>query len=99
MAGILKPVIGRTFPLDRAAEAFRLEQVRLANGAISQIDLFVIEQTLVNAESALAASDAALVSDQVSVFKALGGGWDDPAPVPLPPLPSKAAAKATRKPG
>ena len=82
---------------DSAAEAFRLEQVRLANGAVSQVDLFVIEQTLVNAESALASSDAALVNDQVSVFKALGGGWDDPAPIPLPPLPSKANEKAARR--
>ena len=84
---------------DSAAEAFRLEQVRLANGAVSQVDLFVIEQTLVNAESALAASDTALVTDQVSVFKALGGGWDDPAPIPLPPLPSKANEKAARRAG
>ena len=75
---------------DAAGEAYRLSQVRLANGAISQLDLFVIEQTLVNADASLASSEAALVNDQVSVFKALGGGWDDPAPVPLPPLPSKA---------
>ena len=83
---------------DQAGEAYRLSQVRLQNGAISQLDLFVIEQTLVNADAALASSEAALVNDQVSVFKALGGGWDHPAPVPLPPLPSKAnetrAAKA-----
>ena len=81
---------------DSAGQAFHIEQVRLANGAVSQIDLFVIEQTLVNAQSALAASDAALINDQVSVFKALGGGWDDPAPVPLPPLPSKANERAAR---
>jgi outer membrane protein, multidrug efflux system len=84
---------------DNAQRAFDIEQVRLQNGAVSQLDLFVIEQTLVNAEAALAASDAALVNDQVSVFKALGGGWDDPAPVPLPPLPSKANEKAVRKAG
>ncbi|MBE7217736.1 MAG: TolC family protein [Caulobacteraceae bacterium] len=78
---------------DNAAEAYRLSQVRLQNGAISQLDLFVIEETLVSADAALAASDAALINDQVSVFKALGGGWNDPAPIPLPPLPSKANAR------
>ena len=71
--------------------------MRLQNGAISQLDLFVIEQTLVNAEATLAASDAALVNDQVSVFKALGGGWNDPAPIPLPPLPSKAKERRAAK--
>ena len=82
---------------DNAAEAFRLEQVRLQNGAVSQLDLFVIEQTLVGAEATLAASDAALVNDQVSVFKALGGGWEDPAPIPLPAAPTKANAARAAK--
>ncbi len=84
---------------DNAQRAFDIEGVRLQSGAVSQLDLFVIEQTLVNTEAALAASDAALVNDQVSVFKALGGGWDNAAPVPLPPLPSKANEKAARKAG
>jgi hypothetical protein len=39
----------------------------------------------VNASSLLATSDQALASDQVTVFKALGGGWEQAPPVkPLP---------------
>jgi outer membrane protein TolC len=43
------------------------------------------EQTLVSADAAIAASDAAIVQDQIAVFKALGGGWrpsSDPASTP-----------------
>jgi NodT family efflux transporter outer membrane factor (OMF) lipoprotein len=34
------------------------------------------ERTLANAESAVAASDAKLATDQVALFLALGGGWE-----------------------
>ena len=38
-----------------------------------------------SADAALSASDQALASDQVTVFKALGGGWEQaPALQPLP---------------
>ncbi len=35
------------------------------------------DRTLANAESALAASDAQLAADQVQLFLALGGGWEN----------------------
>jgi outer membrane protein TolC len=38
----------------------------------------VTEQVLVAADAALAMSDAALAQAQISVFKALGGGWQRP---------------------
>jgi outer membrane protein TolC len=34
------------------------------------------DRTLANAESAVAASDALLAADQVTLFLALGGGWE-----------------------
>jgi hypothetical protein len=37
--------------------------------------LVASEQFLVSADAAVAASDAALVQDQIAVFKTLGGGW------------------------
>ena len=55
--------------------------VRYQGGEASYLDLLSAEQTLVDADQALAASDQALASDQVSVFKALGGGWQG-APKP-----------------
>jgi outer membrane protein, multidrug efflux system len=44
-------------------------------GALSNLDLLTTEQSLVALDAAVAASDAALVLDQIAVFKALGGGW------------------------
>jgi NodT family efflux transporter outer membrane factor (OMF) lipoprotein len=65
--------------------AFRLATVRYRAGEASYLDLISAQTDLVNASAALAASDQALASDQVTVFKALGGGWEQaPAVEPLP---------------
>ena len=44
-------------------------------GAVSNLDVLTTEQTLVAVDSAVAIADAALVQDQIALFKALGGGW------------------------
>lgn len=59
----------------KAREAFGQAEDQLAAGALSNLDLLTTEQTLVAADAAVASSDAAIVQDQVAVFKALGGGW------------------------
>jgi len=70
---------------DQAHIAFGLADEGFRLGHISYLDLLTTESDLVNAEATLAASDQALASDQVTVFKALGGGWRQaPAVVPLP---------------
>ena len=79
---------------DAAGEADRLAGARAQAGSISFIDQINVERTLVAAQSDLAASDAQLASDQVAVFRALGGGWEDAPTVVGSPIPSK-AAKAT----
>jgi len=61
---------------DKAQAAFDIAHGQYVAGAISTLDLLTSEQALVNADSAVAASDAALAQDQIAVFKALGGGWD-----------------------
>jgi NodT family efflux transporter outer membrane factor (OMF) lipoprotein len=61
-----------------AAEAqheYRLAADAFAAGQISNLDVLTSEETVVGADQAVAASDAALVQDQIAVFKALGGGW------------------------
>lgn len=60
---------------DRARRAFDIAHDQYLAGAIPDLDLLTAEQTLVAADSAVAASDAALVQEQIAVFKALGGGW------------------------
>jgi NodT family efflux transporter outer membrane factor (OMF) lipoprotein len=59
----------------RAQQAFDMAHGQYVAGAISDLDLLTSEQQLVAADAAVAGSDTALILDQVSVFKALGGGW------------------------
>jgi NodT family efflux transporter outer membrane factor (OMF) lipoprotein len=56
-------------------KAFDMAHDQFLAGALSQLDLLTSEQQLVSADAAVAASDSALVQDQILVFKALGGGW------------------------
>jgi outer membrane protein TolC len=65
--------------------AFRIAQARVQLGSISQLELIQVENDLVTAEANLAESDATLGDDQVLLFRALGGGWQDaPAIDPTP---------------
>jgi outer membrane protein TolC len=48
--------------------AFEIAWNQFRAGALSNLELLTTEQSLV-------AIDAALVQDQIAVFKALGGGW------------------------
>jgi outer membrane protein TolC len=59
----------------QAARAFAQARDQMAAGAISALDLLTAEETLISADAALAASNTALVQDQIGLFKALGGGW------------------------
>ena len=74
-----------TIARDESHAAYKLAQSRYRLGSASYLDVLTAETDLVNAASQLAASDQALASDQVTVFKALGGGWEQaPSVAPLP---------------
>jgi len=60
---------------DKARRAFETGADQFLAGSSSTLDLLTTEQTLIIADTAVAASDAALAQDQIAVFKALGGGW------------------------
>ena len=60
---------------ERAQRAFNMAHDQFVAGSLSNFELLVTEQSLVNADAASAASDAALAQDQIAIFKALGGGW------------------------
>jgi NodT family efflux transporter outer membrane factor (OMF) lipoprotein len=68
---------------DRAHEAFDMAHDQFLAGSLSNLDLLTTEQSLVAADAAVASSDAALIQDQIAVFRALGGGWRAPAEVAL----------------
>ena len=66
----------------KAHKAFDMAHDQFLAGSLSNLDLLTTEQSLVQADAAVAASDSALVQDQIAVFKALGGGWRKPDSVP-----------------
>jgi outer membrane protein, multidrug efflux system len=49
---------------------------QLEIGVVSQLDVFENERTLLAAKLALLASHQQVLSDSVTLYKALGGGWD-----------------------
>jgi NodT family efflux transporter outer membrane factor (OMF) lipoprotein len=55
--------------------AFGMAHGQFLAGAVSNLDLLTTEQSLVAIDASVASSDAALIVDQIAVFKALGGGW------------------------
>jgi outer membrane protein, multidrug efflux system len=62
---------------DHNAEAVRIIRLRYQYGAESFLNVLDAQRALADAEATLAANQAALTSDQITVFKALGGGWQD----------------------
>jgi NodT family efflux transporter outer membrane factor (OMF) lipoprotein len=68
---------------DNANNALRLAKVQFDAGSASFLDLLLAQRTEADAQAALAQSDQALIADQITVFKALGGGWEN-APVVQP---------------
>ena len=69
-----------------AKQEYSMAEQEYAAGEVATLDELTAEQTLTSANAAIAGSDAALVQDQIAVFKALGGGWET---VPAPGQPTK----------
>lgn len=61
---------------DQSAEAARIIRLRYTAGAENFLAVLDAERTLANADAELARSDALLTTAQITVFKALGGGWE-----------------------
>jgi NodT family efflux transporter outer membrane factor (OMF) lipoprotein len=60
---------------DKVHDAFGMAHDQFLAGSLSNLDLLTTEQSLVAIDAAVASSNAAIVRDQIAVFKALGGGW------------------------
>jgi outer membrane protein, multidrug efflux system len=50
-------------------------QAQLEVGVVSQLDVFENERSLLTAQDALLESYQQVLSDTVTLYKALGGGW------------------------
>jgi multidrug efflux system outer membrane protein len=61
--------------VDAAANSLKIAQDQYKTGLVTFINVLQAENTLLNARDQLAQSDAQALSDLVSVYKALGGGW------------------------
>jgi len=64
-----------------AADAEKLSRIRFDTGRDNFLNLLVSQQDLASAREALAQSDSTVADAQVSLFKALGGGWENAPPV------------------
>jgi outer membrane protein, multidrug efflux system len=71
---------------DQGQLAFDLARKQYRDGSISYLNLITAQNDLVSDEITLAVSDQAVASDQVTLFKALGGGWEQAPPVTAPPI-------------
>jgi len=71
---------------DQSQTAFDLARRQYRDGSISYLNLITAQNDLVNAEETLAQSNQVLASNQVTLFKALGGGWEQAPPVTAPPI-------------
>jgi NodT family efflux transporter outer membrane factor (OMF) lipoprotein len=78
---------------DNANRAFTLAQIQHSDGSLSFLDLLTAESTLVSADQQLAQSDQTVSNDQIAVFQALGGGWEQAPAVVPPPVPGGKAVK------
>jgi NodT family efflux transporter outer membrane factor (OMF) lipoprotein len=60
--------------------AVELSTTLYSAGQIEFITLLLAQRALLNSEDALVQSDRNLAANLISLYKALGGGWEDPAP-------------------
>lgn len=71
---------------DESATAARLIDLRYRIGADAFLNVLDAQRTLADTEQQLAQSDADLSTAQITLFQALGGGWEN---VPVAPPPAK----------
>jgi len=60
------------------AARFRLADLRYRNGAASYLDVLDAQRSLFITQLAMVQAQAAMVQNQVTLYKALGGGWTPP---------------------
>ncbi len=65
--------------VDATADAFRLSDARFKRGVDSYLDVLDAQRSLYSAQQALITTRLSRVSNAVTLYKALGGGWSGPA--------------------
>ncbi len=65
--------------VDESRQAVDLARQQYEKGVIDFLEVLDAQRTLLEAQDVLAQSDSAVSLDLVSLYKALGGGWETPA--------------------
>ena len=60
-----------------AQNSLNIAEAQYKTGFVTFINVLQAENTLLNAQDQLAQSDAQVLSDLISIYKALGGGWTE----------------------
>jgi outer membrane protein TolC len=68
-----------TTGVEQNRKASELAKLQFTGGFTGLPDVLIAERDVLNAESALAASDAALRKNLVNIYAAAGGGWNSKA--------------------
>ena len=62
---------------DAAADAYRLSDARFRTGSSSYLDALVSQRTLYTAQQSLIATRLARLTNLVTLYKVMGGGWSE----------------------
>ncbi len=73
-----------------ATAAVGLADVRYRKGLVNYLDVLDAQRTMLAAETQLAQTERARLTDMVGLYKAVGGGWDAPLDGSPPPPHSSA---------
>jgi multidrug efflux system outer membrane protein len=65
---------------DAEGARFNWSDLRYRNGVASYLDLLDAQRAVFTARQAVVQTRLAQLQNQVALYKALGGGWKDPAP-------------------
>jgi multidrug efflux system outer membrane protein len=60
---------------------YKLSDMRYSNGVASYLDLLDAQRSLFTARQGVVQTQLAQLQNQVTLYKTLGGGWKEPAPV------------------
>ena len=77
-ATLFEQVRAQDAQADAEAARFKLADLRYRNGAASYLDVLDAQRSLYAAQLAVVQARALQVQNQVSLYKALGGGWKSP---------------------
>jgi outer membrane protein, multidrug efflux system len=81
LSGYLAVRKSLTAARDEAAKVVTDANLLQTDGRLGALASLDAERTLASAEAALATIRSQIAQDQVTLFLALGGGWETPAPL------------------